>query len=1211
MRSYRFVSLLALLPLVGCSSSDGGNAPTAPGAPPPAATSHPACVISADCPAGEHCDLSECVQDCNDSAPCSDTSLSCSPRARCLPQGTPDKDPPPVTAHAGDLKVSPQSVALTEKTKSFDVKLTSTSKDPVRYRVALNGPHLSIDSARGQFTGSTTITIKVDASKLAGQETLGSLKIFTTLGDATINAPLHAGLTGTYHGSMRYDGGAIPLGEARLALDLIEKNGDVSARIDSKTSLLFPATASGETTGHGSFTSTDGLDLTVQQLVDAGFGNDANGARNHFGRPIGRRVRFQLKPQGSGTLAGTFTEMIYGLYAEPVRTTGTVQLSYVPQNADPKFTLGPDPVMPSGNSVAPLTPDKVFNWAASGSCSQMLGCSQNCGSLLSAMEGTYYINTLQQAVDGQLSLKKNPFDTLPDACSKAITGTSNADFQPNCGLLAPMACALQVGAHGSVADVATAKIVNRMVSETLAPALLVAKNEIVHALNDSFAGGADKEGPHYDTAMAALGPIATWLEQPMFLEYLRGLPGDAARGDVSSDNLTRTDTYPAARAYADLFATMAMIDGERARLGAAASAGRQPALVGAAQHRAVLSLLEAMVVEELLHAWSAAPDSVRGRFLGMLTPMDRGFASLLQGANVYGVPTGFVPFVYRPEDVSKGPTNFEQMIAIANVAVNGEKDPENAFTTDKRLYEAATGKVQSELVSIQGTYDMQLKQTCGAAFDPDAITSDADWSRLCTGGDIAVLQLEIQGARARVHSAQTRISGMMQKIQIDTSALAEKQHVHDEEIAFISSTGDQLASIAFQQEMWTATQQAIAQSSNILDDAESFGGNFIASAADIAIGFQKAGLAEQQVYLQTAQSMHAQQTSKELEYIDGMANIQKELVDLAQANVDIEQDLLGATEAALKVQNALANAKLLLEQRARAKAVALKDPTNDPSFRVLRDQNALLAIQARDDAQKQLYLAAHALEYELNMSVDGIDGAVMRAHDAVSLGALSNCLLEIYNQSRYAYGTPQDYVTTVSVRKMLGVSGPRKDDVTGQTLSEGDQFRQLVLKNENIDGKGGVGIVFTTNLEPGNGLWSGDVCSDKLASVQAQLVGDFLGDNQAQVNIMLEGGALLRSCDSDDLREWSFGAATEGGSLASAVIQAGVNTFGDAPPNTSLFGQSVARAKWTLVIPGGADAPANADVDLTHLDDVVLKFTHKAQPRRNSPVSIDLSCLSR
>jgi hypothetical protein len=194
---------------------------------------------------------------------------------------------------------------------------------------------------------------------------------------------------------------------------------------------------------------------------------------------------------------------------------------------------------------------------------------------------------------------------------------------------------------------------------------------------------------------------------------------------------------------------------------------------------------------------------------------------------------------------------------------------------------------------------------------------------------------------------------------------------------------------------------------------------------------------------------------------------------------------------------------------------------------------------------------------------------------------------------------------------MLGINGPRKDDVTGQTLSEGDQFRELVLKNENIDGKGGVGIVFTTNLEPGNGLWSSDVCSDKLASVQAQLVGDFLGDNQAQVNITLDGGALLRSCDSSDLREWSFGAATEGGSLASAVIQAGVNTFGDAPPNTSLFGQSVARGKWTLVIPGGADAPSNADVDLTHVDDVVVKFTHKAQPRRNSPVSINISCLSR
>jgi hypothetical protein len=208
-----------------------------------------------------------------------------------------------------------------------------------------------------------------------------------------------------------------------------------------------------------------------------------------------------------------------------------------------------------------------------------------------------------------------------------------------------------------------------------------------------------------------------------------------------------------------------------------------------------------------------------------------------------------------------------------------------------------------------------------------------------------------------------------------------------------------------------------------------------------------------------------------------------------------------------------------------------------------------------------------------------------------------------------AYGSPQDYVTTVSVRAMLGIVGPRLDSVTGETLSAGQQFRQLLLRNANLDGKGGVGLTFSTNLQPGNGLWSADVCSDRLVSVQGQLVGDFLGDDQAQINLVLSGGSVLRSCDGEDVKTWSLGPESSGASTAVAVLQAGVNSFGVAPPNTSLFGQGVARASWKLIVPGGVDAPANSDVDLKNIDDIVLRFAHRALPRRQAPMRVDTTCL--
>jgi len=330
------------------------------------------------------------------------------------------------------------------------------------------------------------------------------------------------------------------------------------------------------------------------------------------------------------------------------------------------------------------------------------------------------------------------------------------------------------------------------------------------------------------------------------------------------------------------------------------------------------------------------------------------------------------------------------------------------------------------------------------------------------------------------------------------------------------------------------------------------------------------------------------------------------LADIAVLN---STQVFALTSAQLRVRNLLREAKAVFEERTRHLAVTNQDPATDPTFRILRDQAALELLQARAEAQKQLYLAGQALAYEINQPISTIGGAVLKANNALRLQSLKACYTSIYHGWQQTFGNPQPYVTTVSVRKMLGITGPRTDTVSGEILSEGDQFRELLLRNENLDGKGGVGIVFATELQPGNGLWSSDVCSDRIESMQIQLVGDYLGDNQAQVNVGVSGDGELRACGSDALLPWSFGGAGSLSSEGMAVVQAGVNTFGDAPANTSLYGQPVARASWRLVIPGRSDAPSNSDVDISKLDDIVLKISHHAIPQRSAAVSIDLSCL--
>jgi hypothetical protein len=127
-----FVASLAIAATaIGCGDRHSGNH-SAP-APVPANTAKPACVISADCPAGEHCDLGECIQDCNTVDPCTG-DLVCSPRARCLAPEAADRDPPPETTFAGTVAVSPLESSLTALDKTLKLSLPVELQPPGNQR---------------------------------------------------------------------------------------------------------------------------------------------------------------------------------------------------------------------------------------------------------------------------------------------------------------------------------------------------------------------------------------------------------------------------------------------------------------------------------------------------------------------------------------------------------------------------------------------------------------------------------------------------------------------------------------------------------------------------------------------------------------------------------------------------------------------------------------------------------------------------------------------------------------------------------------------------------------------------------------------------------------------------------------------------------------------------------------------------------------------
>jgi hypothetical protein len=1212
-----FVSLLAACssgstpPRSGTGASGSGGGGGAGSVETFASDAHPLCVISADCPAGAHCDLGECIQDCNADSACV-SGDTCSARARCLTPSAPDQDPTPSTTYLGTVSAGPLTTLLTEGDQSLKVTLKSTSKDAVAYRIQIDAPYLSVKDVRGEFTGSADIEFAVDTSKLKGQQDLpGSVKFFTTLGNVTVNAPIHTGITGKYRGALRYDGGLVNLGDARIAVEVLENNGEVTVMFDPEQSLLFPKTAAGPATGFGSYAAGQPIELNGSQLVDHSFG----GTRNHFARDIGRKIQLTLKPSGSGNLSGTFTDNVYGLFQEPVKLSGTVSLQYQPNAGIPKFALSPDAVMPDA-PVATPTPS-IFGWTTA-SCVDSLdsGCtggysaddtSKNHVACYSELEQAY-----SQPLYDAMAGTSLDFNGLAAQCGDAMGAKSYTSPRSptGCGLVAPLACALSESAD-SAHDATNGAAFNRLMQETLAPALLISQNEVVEALKDSFnSGGALAELQRYDAAMKALDPVAQWVLMPNVAEYLRTMDPKIAEGsDGASATTTQDDSYPAARALSKLLTVMSTIDGERARVSGVAAPSKQADLVTEAQARAVLSYFETATLVETLNQWKIAPPNIAADFTGVLTPLDTGFGDLLNGAGAFGVPDSFVPFVYNPKNTGKGTSNFEQMSSIASEAVSAYKALEDEYRTNARTFEQNEATLRQEALQLQTTYDGQIAEACGTSFDLSNIKSPADWASCGANneGQVGLLLLQIDEAVSRLQSSLSRIQGMKDKIGIDRRVLADTQSVHEDTLNFIDSSGQELDALTWSTGVINAEQQAIQTASQ--SSVMNFGAPAGLAVVTAALELEKTALDVRRQDVQTAQSMHAEQASKQIELINGLGNIQKETIDLAQLGVEMQQDVIALHEARASAVNAVEQAQRIFNERGKATAVSELSPAHDPSFRLLRDQEALDLLSSRARAQQQLYLSGQALEYEINNPIGSLPGAVLNARNALSMDQLTSCLKQVANGYQTAYGVPQSYSTTVSVRAMLGITGPRTDAVTGEMLSEGQQFRQILLQNQNLDGKGGVGITFATDLQPGNPLWSTDVCADRIDSVQAQLVGDFLGDNEAQVNLSLSGAALLRDCGGDDVKTWSFGNQS-GGADALAIIQAGVNTFGSAPENASLFGQSVARASWRIVVPGGDSAPANSDLDLTHLEDITLQIKHEALPQKNSPLAVDLSCLA-
>lgn len=524
------------------------------------------------------------------------------------------------------------------------------------------------------------------------------------------------------------------------------------------------------------------------------------------------------------------------------------------------------------------------------------------------------------------------------------------------------------------------------------------------------------------------------------------------------------------------------------------------------------------------------------------------------------------------------------------------------------------------------------------------------------GGEIATALSQIDQAALQVQIARERLQQIFAQVEIETQRFQRVTDIRNRYLTFRLQDDRELSALEMA-EYDVRHDQIEAESSSFLDDvigvvadvagavftgglslAVEWGISLVEDAVDAVGDIIDAGpealisdglsyvageisgecegdpdleanerqrrIAAQRSEIQMRQHMRAVEEANEIGMAESQAAVQQYLVRMGELRLEIQLASLRADEAGLRLSNLLAEAAWEMSRRDATIERLILDEDSilvDPTFRVTAERSALEYRTAFRNAQRQTFELLRALEYEINADT-GLAGDVFAANTPDDLVAVQETLLRTLDcYSRQVGGYDEGFETVVSLRRdIFGITGPWADPVTGEVLDEGQQFRRMLLDENTVDGFGSVVAMFdsdlTVNPETGFAVSSTSRCNEQLRSIEVQLVGDRLGTSSAAVQLRQRGVGLLRSCASRigvDLADDEIGGYNLADFNSSAAsVQAGVNAW-SGTLSTALAYRPVANTHWEM----GIDPrdPANRDLDVLRIDDVLIRFRSGAR----------------
>jgi len=615
-----------------------------------------------------------------------------------------------------------------------------------------------------------------------------------------------------------------------------------------------------------------------------------------------------------------------------------------------------------------------------------------------------------------------------------------------------------------------------------------------------------------------------------------------------------------------------------------------------------------------------------------LSDMRERYEALNQSVDYFGFPADYMPFPAVEAQIARD-NGFEVAANRAWQRVQLALQAEEAAISTTRSFDSDSASFQNELTRLENTYESQLLDICGS-FEVSgkvypAITKYAyltpetravgDPCGLVGTGSIHQTLGDMDIALNRIAQVRTQISNTLAEVAIERERIDKTCDTKDAwEQALVETRGkannlsDEIDDKQLILSELDRSFQAFSTIAKLNKCSVVFGlasgGDCPASKLALAMylpaiaGIEVThGVISQEINDKQSEIRDLQLEESKITFdlcdadgnalvqIDSAARVKTILLRLAELE-------LSALEAQYQLQQVAARLKQLHNQHKRVRAelaemtqltINVEAARNDPNIRIYRNDAIINADITFFAALREVYKATRVYEYYTSQSYADKDQLFLIRMVNRGDYNLQNYLIELEDTYRLfedEYGTPDLRLEMVSFRDDV-LQIPRVTP-EGRPLSQAERFtlfRERLTDGGLLDANGH--IVAPFSLGPQN--VSPLTRNHKIRHLEAELEGSGIGASLARVYVKMAGTSTIQSLTGGS----DFVVFPERTGVVNTFKNATKLSFyePDVYKNRRFTDRPLMNSRWELIF-NLKDEPANADLDVANLTDILLYF---------------------